>query len=362
MAISFVGHAGAEAAVVTLPAFVAGDLAVVFAFRNGSGTAASLATGWTNIASDVNVNVSYRVGYKILTASDVDTGTWTNAVDTQVDVYRGASGIGALGTSTKGNSTVLSTPAVTLQVTTGSAWVLGQYGHDIATTAHDRTQTGMTTRSAGHAPTNLFAADAANVTSWAAPPTTTVNGSGRWIGFALELLVAPLYLSQDFTIEFYIGGNATGIPPIGIVAGKVLQGSWLPEAPPPPTTWTPPAAPGAPNWGAETPSSGTWVDGVPPIDSIPFIVRYPVPIVTSWPEDMSSVASAWILPSVVSLTGILGVYPWIPYLTVEDLSGGVDFVPKASAVAPYHASTNRPIIVHNISTLTAASNPAERRP
>jgi len=55
-------------------------------------------------------------------------------------------------------------------------------------------------------------------------------------------------------------------------------------------------------------------------------------------------------------------FGWIPFSPVVDLWKGIDFVPIATSVAPYKASTNRPMVIYNTSTITAAGFLAERQP
>jgi hypothetical protein len=89
MAVSFVGYASAAGSSVTLPAFNAGDLALVFAFRDGSNTAPTLGFGFTDVAGSGANSSSSRVGYRVLATGDTTTETWTNATEIQVLVLRG---------------------------------------------------------------------------------------------------------------------------------------------------------------------------------------------------------------------------------------------------------------------------------
>ena len=112
MAISFIGQATGTTS-ATLPTFTAGDLAVVWAYRDGSTTAPTLPAGWTNInSSGANTN-SARIGYRILVGGDTTTGTWTNATEVLVHVYRGHGVTAQLAPNsamTSGSSTTVSYP------------------------------------------------------------------------------------------------------------------------------------------------------------------------------------------------------------------------------------------------------------
>lgn len=88
--ISRVGVASAEASSVTLPAgHKAGDIILVFAFRDGSTTPPTLPAGFTNINSAGSNASSFRCGWKIATSAADTSGTWTNATGIMVVVYRG---------------------------------------------------------------------------------------------------------------------------------------------------------------------------------------------------------------------------------------------------------------------------------
>lgn len=55
-------------------------------------------------------------------------------------------------------------------------------------------------------------------------------------------------------------------------------------------------------------------------------------------------------------------YGWLPLSAVTDLWQGVDFVPTAVIAAPAKASTLRPVVVYNLSAITASGYTAERHP
>ena len=76
---------------------MAGDLALVFAYRDGSNTAPQLPAGWTNIASSGANTNSSRVGRRVLQGGDTTTGVWTNATEVQVLVVRGQHPITPIG-------------------------------------------------------------------------------------------------------------------------------------------------------------------------------------------------------------------------------------------------------------------------
>lgn len=61
-------------------------------------------------------------------------------------------------------------------------------------------------------------------------------------------------------------------------------------------------------------------------------------------------------------TGSDRSYAWVPYRDRSDNDGGVDLIPVADSMAPYRATTDRPIAVWDTSTITASGFTAERKP
>jgi hypothetical protein len=188
MAISFIGQATGTTS-ATLPAFNAGDFAIVFAFNAGSTTAPTTPTGWTNILAPAGANTcSMKLGFRILQTGDTTTGTWTNATLVVVHVYRGVTAIGG-SASASGASTTVSYPALTMQAAQGTSWVAGFAGHRSVDTALETPPTGMTNRSdvvntaegAGH-DTN------GGVTSWSLQTVSVGGTSSGWFGSTVELI------------------------------------------------------------------------------------------------------------------------------------------------------------------------------
>lgn len=195
-AISFIGQASANAASVTLPAFSAGDVAVVFAYRDNNATAPLLPGGWTNILNGgANTNAA-RIGYRILQAGDTTTGTWTNATQIVVHVYRGVDSATSIGASAAAgaSSITVSYPALTLQITDGTSWVAGFGGYRTNSSNIQNAPTGMTNRSdivgasageaAGH-DTN------GGVSSWSAQNVTVSGSATGYRSFTVELRATP---------------------------------------------------------------------------------------------------------------------------------------------------------------------------
>ena len=151
MSISFVGAQGAAAATVTIPTHQSGDMILIFAYRDGSNTAPTAPTAggtvptWTLIGtSGANTNSS-RFHYAVATASTTTSGTWTNATELICLVYRGTKLVGANAGGSGSATTTVNYPALTLQRTDNSSWVVGVAGHRTATNV-ELAPSGMTNR------------------------------------------------------------------------------------------------------------------------------------------------------------------------------------------------------------------------
>ncbi len=199
-AVSFIGATTGTTSASLPSGWQAGDIAIVFAYRDGSNTAPTLPTGWTNIISGGANTNSERVGFRILQSGDTGTGTWTNATSVVCHVYRGQ--LRAYGASTPaipnaaqagGNGTTVTYPALTMRVTNGSSWVAGFAGHRSTNTALETPPTGMTNRADVVDSTDEAAGHDTNggVTSWS-QTTVDVGGTGSgWRGVTIEIEAEP---------------------------------------------------------------------------------------------------------------------------------------------------------------------------
>lgn len=187
MALSFVGIADAATDNATLPAFNADDVAYVFAFRDGSTTAPSLPSGWTNIDSRGANTCSYRCGYRQLVGGDTTTGTWTNATEIVVVVLRGVDlgdPFGVTATAGGASATMNFGALGTFHDLTGRAWVLLMGAHRTATDVNTVALTGTTNRSP--TTTTVAAHTKASTTTW---PSTNkvVNANSGYETISLEI-------------------------------------------------------------------------------------------------------------------------------------------------------------------------------
>lgn len=192
MAITKVGSADAAAASVALPAFTAGDLAICFAFRDGTSTQPSVAAGWTNFASSSGTTAcSWRAGYRILQAGDTTTGTWTNATDIEVIVLRGFDPVDWIlfAAQSAAQSASMSFPSVGLSEADGSSWYVLFGGHRTATDANSVALTGTTNESPANGALALHTIQGTS-SPWSTT-AKTVNANSGWGTLVVEVRAVP---------------------------------------------------------------------------------------------------------------------------------------------------------------------------
>src|ERR1700722_18738703 len=145
MAITLVGTStGTNTA--TPVAHQAGDLIIIAAFRNTTGTPA-LPTGYVSVLTKTGTTSSLRIGYRIAVATNDAGGTWTNATATVCHVYRPSSGntlgIGASASASATTNTI-NYPALTLVDSSSSnSWILGFVGNSTTTNTIATAPSGM---------------------------------------------------------------------------------------------------------------------------------------------------------------------------------------------------------------------------
>lgn len=193
MAITLVGTAtGTNTA--TPPAHQAGDLFLVFAYRDGSNTAPTLPAGFTSVnTSGLNLN-SFRVGRKFAASSSDTIGTWTNATSVILIVLRGVSTttpIGGVNTSS-GASTTITYNSATLANSSGSSWVFAFAGHRSTNVAIDTVPSGMTlTTSVSDATDEAAAFRLEGATSFTSRTSAVGGTSSGWISSSVEVRAQP---------------------------------------------------------------------------------------------------------------------------------------------------------------------------
>jgi hypothetical protein len=201
-AISNIGSVSANGSTITLPNdWQSGDLALVFAFRNGSLTAPTLPLTFTNITTynpGGTSGASARLAYRFLQTGDISF-TFTNATEIQVIVLRGTATTNPVskfvtGSGISSNSMSYSAlPGTTLS----SSWIVGFGGHRTATDVYTATASSMTIQSATTA-TKLGMHSLTGVTSFSQTNWSTVNASSTWITIVAEVLeyTPPMYFQS----------------------------------------------------------------------------------------------------------------------------------------------------------------------
>lgn len=200
MATSRISAHSAQANSVAITTPQAGDLILVFAHRDGSTTAPSLPSGYTSLGTTSGgsggTSNSARLGFKYSDGTETTSGTWTNATSVAVHVSRGCDpslAYGAFATAGAASST-LTFPALTLQVTDGTSWVVGFGASRTATDVGTNDPTGMADRSSA---TDIAVWDTnAGVSSWS-QQTATINASTRQIVYTIELVAKPSNVVVD---------------------------------------------------------------------------------------------------------------------------------------------------------------------
>lgn len=197
MAISYVGvAAGTNSA--TLPSFQSGDIAVCFAFRDGSTTNPTIPAAFTNITNTSDgTSCSASIGWRRLVYTDTTTGTWTNASRVVVVVYRGCepfiTPVGG-GANAAGTTNTVSYNTVTMTRANGTSWVIGLVGHrSVDTTVDSASISGMTQRGGGvDATAEAHAWDTnGGVSSWSSTNQAISGTASGWVTRTVELLALP---------------------------------------------------------------------------------------------------------------------------------------------------------------------------
>lgn len=229
MTISFVGANSASATTVTVPTHQAGDLLLIYALRDQSGTAPSLPAGWTSLATNNSANdLAVRVGYKIAASSSETSGIWTNANKVAISVYRntGSSPFGAIASNISTSSNTIPYPGITLNRTDNTSWVitLGATAQPIllpnptGTTLRTRLNTGSPNCGI------LISDTAAPVSSWATV-NTTVSGNDDAITYSIELIAGNIAVNLTGVSSTTVVGSITQISNVAFTpTSAVAQG------------------------------------------------------------------------------------------------------------------------------------------
>lgn len=202
MGLQFVGAATGTTS-ATLPSFNPGDIAIVFAYRDGNTTPPSLPTGWDNILNGGGSTNSGRSGSRVLQSGDTTTGTWTNATSVVVLVYRATDGTASIGASARqsGASTTITYPAITLQDAGGNSWGVRFAGHRSTNVAIDTAPSGFTNRTSVSDATDEAAGFDTNggVTSLSSGTASVGGTSSGFEAHSIEIRFTPN--PPSFTVQ-----------------------------------------------------------------------------------------------------------------------------------------------------------------
>ncbi len=190
--ITFVGSSSAVGTTVPLPAHQAGDLIIIFAFRE-SNTPPSIDPAWTPIGSSDTGNVTSTVmGYKVASSSGTTSGTWSGATLLAANVYRGQKATNPIGDKNNLGQAVatITYPALPGLVTTNTSWVVGFAGHRSVDTNIQNAPTGMVNRTnlVGGAAEISSHDTAGTVSSWGAPFYSSGGTVSGWRTRTVEIL------------------------------------------------------------------------------------------------------------------------------------------------------------------------------
>lgn len=201
MAISHIGSAGAATTSVAIPAHVANDLMIVYAYNNAATTvptkpaSGGTVPNWITIDAPGGANLNSAACMYAFAAGTTDTtGTWTNTTTISIHVLRGThltSPIGAHAQSGNAAANSSIAPAITLQVADGSSWVTSWFGHK-GITAVGAAPAGYTQRLGVAA--NLIIIDTLDATtsSPGAVTQTDTSVNGGYRGQTVEILAPTI--------------------------------------------------------------------------------------------------------------------------------------------------------------------------
>lgn len=190
MAISRIGSATGTNS-CTLPTHQVGDLILIFAYRDGSNTAPTLPSDYTNITSNGANTNSLRVGYKIAESSGEVSGTWTNATSLIAGIYRADTQIGIGNFSVGGAAnTTFSYTGFTLNNATGTSWLVAGVGIRAGTTSNvDIAPSGLTNVTSVKDATDCAGLHDSNgtKTTWTTQTQATGAASTGWRTAVIEI-------------------------------------------------------------------------------------------------------------------------------------------------------------------------------
>lgn len=194
MAVSRIAADSADGTSVTVPVHQVGDLLLFWGFRDGSNSTPTVPADLTTLETVTSNSAGSALAYKIADTTTETSGTWTNATEVAVVIYRGVHQTTPVGDSAvaTGSGTTLTFPALIMAVGDGTSWVAGLCFHRSINTTLSTAPTGMTNflneqnggdEVAGH-DTN------AGVASWSEQTASVGGTSSGWAAYTVEVRAA----------------------------------------------------------------------------------------------------------------------------------------------------------------------------
>ncbi len=216
MALSRVGGTSAAATSIAIPTHVAGDLIVIWAYRDGNTTPPTVPTAggtvptFTTIDGPTGANTNSAVCAYAVAAGTTDTsGTWTNATGISVEVWRGQSAVPIGGHAQNGAAVAsggnLAMPAITLTDPTGNSIILAFAGWQTVT-AWSAAPAGYTQRSQVATEVEALTKDT-TTSDGAFNVSGTASGSGGTRRQQVEILAALGNRVSEVAVEALVDPN-----------------------------------------------------------------------------------------------------------------------------------------------------------
>ena len=191
MTTSFVAVASAESNTLAMPSHQAGDLLLLFVFRNTSSTAITAPSGWFPVGTRTANSKASGVYGKVASSGVETSGTWTNAEFIACAVYRDNLNYLLPGENSSGGGAATTTIAYNALTTSmrGTHYVAGFVAGSVNNSDINTAPTGMMTRGslAGASVAEIAVHDTnGNVSSWATT-NYTASVSQTFHSYVVEL-------------------------------------------------------------------------------------------------------------------------------------------------------------------------------
>ena len=205
MSISLVSNAQAATNTVSMPTHATGDLLLVCTTNDNATTTPTLPTGWINLWALGSGTGAMTVGYKYAQSNAETTGTWTNADQISVTVWRGSANTIVWPwqiSANTGTSTNMSWAAqgAGLFRTNSEDNVLFAYGHNRSTTNNLAQTLG--------ALTNLF--EQGDGTNFQCAGKYQLARTTAWVGTGLTMATSVFWRTVMIGLTEQTGYGFTG--------------------------------------------------------------------------------------------------------------------------------------------------------